>query len=77
MKPWPFRYHAPTSIEAATKALALAGDDGLVMSGGQSLMPMLNMRLANPEVVIDINRVTELQRVTRTGDVLEIGAGVR
>ena len=48
MKPCRFRYHAPTSIEAATDALALAGDEGLVMSGGQSLMPMLNMRLARP-----------------------------
>jgi carbon-monoxide dehydrogenase medium subunit len=76
MKPWPFRYHAPTSIEAAVEALALAGDDGLVMSGGQSLMPMLNMRLARPSDVVDLRSVPDLCRVELRGDVVEIGAMV-
>ena len=76
MKPWPFRYHAPTSIEAATEALALAGDDGLVMSGGQSLMPMLNMRLARPSDVIDLGAVPDLRRIEVRGGMVDVGAMV-
>ena len=76
MKPWPFRYHAPTSIEAATEALALAGDDGLVMSGGQSLMPMLNMRLARPSDVIDLSTVPDLSCIEVRDGMVEVGAMV-
>jgi len=76
MKPCPFRYHAPTSIEAATEALALAGDDGLVMSGGQSLMPMLNMRLARPSDVIDLGAVADLRRVEACDGMVDVGAMV-
>ena len=76
MKPPPFRYHAPTSIEAAVEALALAGDDGVVMSGGQSLMPMLNLRLASPSDVIDLRAVPGLSEITINDQTVEVGAMV-
>lgn len=77
MKPPKFMYCDPDSVEEAVALKSRYGHDSLVLAGGQSLMPMLNMRLANPEVLIDINRITGLQQITRDGDVLEIGAGVR
>src|SRR4029079_10376300 len=76
MKPCRFRYHAPTSIEAATEALALAGDDGLIMSGGQSLMPMLNMRLARPSDVIDLSAVPGLKCIDVRDGMVDVGAMV-
>ncbi|GAA5079854.1 carbon-monoxide dehydrogenase medium subunit [Thermocatellispora tengchongensis] len=70
MKPPPFDHHAPRDLGAALAALAEAGARGKVLAGGQSLIPMLNMRLAAPEHLIDINGVAEL-------DTLEAGpAGV-
>lgn len=77
MKPPKFMYCDPDSLEEAVALKARYGHDSLVLAGGQSLMPMLNMRLANPDVLIDINGVSALQEITRDGDVLEIGAGVR
>jgi carbon-monoxide dehydrogenase medium subunit len=70
-------YCDPDTVEDAVALKARYGHDSLVLAGGQSLVPMLNMRLANPDVVIDINGITDLQQITRSGDVLEIGAGVR
>jgi aerobic carbon-monoxide dehydrogenase medium subunit len=58
VKPSPFRYSAPTSADEALAALAT--DDAKVLAGGQSLVPILNMRLAAPARLVDINRVTEL-----------------
>ncbi|MQA13058.1 MAG: xanthine dehydrogenase family protein subunit M [Pseudonocardiaceae bacterium] len=77
MKPPKFMYCDPDTVEDAVALKARYGHDSVVLAGGQSLMPLLNMRLANPDVVIDINRVTDLQRITRDGEVLQIGAGVR
>lgn len=77
MKPPRFLYCDPDTLDAAVALKAQHGFDALVLAGGQSLMPMLNMRLASPGVLIDINGITDLQRVVRTDDVLEIGAGVR
>ncbi|MFC5992856.1 FAD binding domain-containing protein [Pseudonocardia hispaniensis] len=77
MKPPRFLYCDPETIEDAVALKAQHGHDSLILAGGQSLMPMLNMRLANPDVVIDINGITDLQRIVRDGEVLEIGAGVR
>ncbi|WP_214366666.1 FAD binding domain-containing protein [Pseudonocardia sp. H11422] len=77
MKPPKFMYCDPDTVEDAIALKSRYGHDSLVLAGGQSLMPMLNMRLANPDVLIDINGISDLQRITRTGDVLEIGAGVR
>ncbi|MGW4422842.1 FAD binding domain-containing protein [Streptosporangium sp. NPDC004631] len=64
MKPSPFDYHAPRSVGEALKTLADAGEHGKVLAGGQSLIPMLNMRLAAPGHIVDINRLTELAAVT-------------
>ncbi|GAA2204331.1 xanthine dehydrogenase family protein subunit M [Nonomuraea monospora] len=64
MKPPPFTYHAPRDLPAALRTLAGVG--GKVLAGGQSLIPMLNMRLAAPEHVVDINRVAGLDGVEAT-----------
>ena len=60
MKPAPFEYCRPDSLEEAVELLAEFGDDALVMSGGLSLGAMLNMRMVRPEAVIDINRIQQL-----------------
>ncbi|MFC5139124.1 FAD binding domain-containing protein [Actinomycetospora rhizophila] len=77
MKPPRFLYCDPETLDEAVALKTQHEFDALVLAGGQSLMPMLNMRLAGPDVLIDINGVTDLQRITRTDGVLEIGAGVR
>jgi carbon-monoxide dehydrogenase medium subunit len=71
MKPAPFTYHAPTTLDEALDALDRVGEDGKVLAGGQSLIPMLNMRLASPEHLVDINGVSGL------GDIAVDAAGVR
>ncbi|SES46969.1 carbon-monoxide dehydrogenase medium subunit [Pedococcus cremeus] len=77
MKPAPFVHHAPRSVEEAVDVLAQVGHDGKVLAGGQSLIPILNMRLASPGHLVDINRVAGLDRVeVRDGDV-RVGALVR
>ena len=60
MKPSPFRYYAPTTVEEALAHLAEYGYDAKVLAGGQSLIPMLNFRLAQPSVLVDLNNVSEL-----------------
>ncbi len=78
MKPAPFSYHAPTSLAEAVSLLSrLAPDDGRVMAGGQTLIPMMAFRLARPRHVIDINRIVELGKVTVENGALSIGATVR
>jgi len=72
--PAAFDYQAPTTVDEAVRAINEAGEDGKVMAGGQSLMPVLRMRLAAPEMVIDLGRVAELSGVREDGDVLVIGA---
>lgn len=74
MIPAAFDYLAPTSVAEALQALAEHGDDAKVMAGGQSLMPILRMRLNAPEVVIDLGRVPELTGVSDEGDLVRIGA---
>lgn len=76
MKPPPFAYYAPTSV---SEALDLLGrlDNARVLAGGQSLMPMLNMRFVLPDHVVDINRIAELGGLRRDGETLEIGALTR
>lgn len=76
MKPRAFAYHRPAGVEDALALLA-RHDDVAVLAGGQSLVPMMNARLAAPEVVIDINRLAELERVAVDGDRLVVGALVR
>lgn len=77
MKPAPFRYHAPESTEEALALLAEHGADGKVLAGGQSLVPALNMRLASPAHLIDINRLPDLDRIEVSDDAVRIGALVR
>ncbi len=75
MKPAPFDYYAPTEVGEALAILAEHGDDAKLLAGGQSLMPMMNMRLATPQVVVDINRIAGLDGVAQISDGgLTIGA---
>jgi carbon-monoxide dehydrogenase medium subunit len=77
MKPAPFAYVDPRSLEEAVEALREHGDEAKVLAGGQSLVPMLNLRLARPAVVVDINGVSGLDGVADDGNVLRLGALVR
>ncbi|GGL32369.1 xanthine dehydrogenase family protein subunit M [Phycicoccus endophyticus] len=74
MIPAAFDYVAPTSVEEALSALAEAGEDAKVLAGGQSLLPILRMRLNAPETVVDLGRVEALRGVRDAGDHLAIGA---
>lgn len=77
MKPAPFVYHAPQDLDEALAVLAEVGHDGKILAGGQSLVPLLSMRLASPAHVIDINRVSELAYVTVDGEAVRVGALAR
>jgi carbon-monoxide dehydrogenase medium subunit len=72
--PAKFDYVTPSTVEEALQALADAGDEGKVIAGGQSLLPVLRMRLNAPEVVIDIGRIDALRGVRDDGDAIVIGA---
>jgi carbon-monoxide dehydrogenase medium subunit len=74
MIPAKFDYVAPTSVEEALSALAEAGDEAKIMAGGQSLLPVLRMRLNAPELVIDLGRIESLRGVRDDGDAIVIGA---
>lgn len=75
MKPAAFEYHRPDTVEDAVGLLAELGDDAKILAGGQSLVPMLAMRLAYFDHLIDISRLAELQGIERRGEELWIGAG--
>ena len=78
MKPAPFVRHVPKTVEEATDMLAEFGpQDGRVLAGGQSLVPIMAFRMARPAHLVDINGVAELARVSRVDDTLSIGAVVR
>jgi aerobic carbon-monoxide dehydrogenase medium subunit len=77
MKPPPFRYYDPSTMAEAVQLKAEHGFDATVLAGGQSLVPLLNLRLAHPDVLLDINRIADLQGLRRTDHVLEFGATVR
>jgi len=77
MKAAAFEYHRPTSAEAAVGMLAELGEDAKVLAGGQSLVPVMAMRLGRPEHIVDVNRIGELGGVTRSDDVLRVGALTR
>ena len=74
MIPAPFAYHRPKTIAEASALLAQHGDEGRVLAGGQSLIPMMKLRLAAPQHLIDVGGITELKGVQRTGNTLVIGA---
>jgi carbon-monoxide dehydrogenase medium subunit len=77
VKPPPFLYVRPPSVEEALAVLASHGDEAKVLAGGQSLIPLLNFRLARPSVLIDLGRVQGLDTITDDGGPLRIGAMVR
>jgi CO/xanthine dehydrogenase FAD-binding subunit len=77
VKPPPFDYAAPNTVDEALALLAEHGYDGKVLAGGQSLVPLLNFRLARPEMLIDVNDVEELSYLRRQDGKLHIGAMTR
>lgn len=77
MKPPAFVYHAPSTLDEALDVLAQVGGDGKVLAGGQSLVPLLNMRLAAPGHLVDINRIGELDTVEATPEGVRVGALAR
>jgi aerobic carbon-monoxide dehydrogenase medium subunit len=74
MIPAEFDYVAPTTLEEALSALAEGGDDAKVMAGGQSLLPVMRMRLNAPSVVVDLGRIESLRGVRDDGDAIVVGA---
>lgn len=74
MIPAAFAYARPTTVDEALQAIADGGDDVKIMAGGQSLIPVMRLRLAAPETVVDLTRVAELRGVREEGDSLVIGA---
>jgi carbon-monoxide dehydrogenase medium subunit len=74
VKPAPFAYWDPHDLESALAFLAEHAEDSSLLAGGQSLMPLLNMRLVRPEYLVDLNGVSELGRVQRENGALRVGA---
>ena len=77
MKPCAFEYLSPQSVKETTDMLDRYGDEAKIIAGGQSLIPMMNFRLARPEILIDINGIKELDYIKTEGDELLIGALTR
>src|SRR5919106_845583 len=77
MKPPPFVYHRPASVEEAAQLLAELGGEAKVIAGGQSLVPLLNFRLAAPAHLVDINGIGTLDRLELRDGAVEVGATVR
>lgn len=76
MKPRPFDYVRPDTVEEALELLAEYGDAARILAGGQSLIPMLNLRLIDAGVLIDISRLPALAAIADRGDFIEVGAAV-
>ena len=77
MKPAPFEYHRPATVADAVAVLAELGDSAKVLAGGQSLVPMLSMRLAAPQHLVDINGLVELDYVRVADGAVKVGALAR
>ena len=77
MKPAPFEYFDPRTADEAVALLTTHADDAKILAGGQSLVPMLALRLARPTVVVDVNRVSGLDGIAQQGPALAVGALVR
>jgi aerobic carbon-monoxide dehydrogenase medium subunit len=77
MKPAPFTYAAPSTIDEAIALLRAHGDTVKLLAGGQSLMPMMNLRLARPQYIVDLNRIPDLAYLTERDGVLAVGALTR
>jgi 2-furoyl-CoA dehydrogenase FAD binding subunit len=76
MKPRPFDYVRPDTVEEALALLAEHGEDARILAGGQSLLPMLNLRLIDAGTLIDISRIAALDAISETSGKIEIGAAV-
>lgn len=74
MKPAPFAYWDPCDLESALAFLAERAEDSALLAGGQSLVPLLNMRLVRPEYVVDLNRISGLDRIEDSDGVVRLGA---
>jgi aerobic carbon-monoxide dehydrogenase medium subunit len=77
MKPMPFEYHPVTTVSEATSLLAELGEEGRILAGGQSLVPLMNFRLAQPEHLVDINPITNLAYIRAEDGRVAIGALAR
>jgi carbon-monoxide dehydrogenase medium subunit/6-hydroxypseudooxynicotine dehydrogenase subunit alpha len=77
VKPAIFEYDAPTTVEEALGLLSQHGEDAKVLAGGQSLVPLMNFRLARPDRIVDLNEISELAYIREEGDTLRIGAMTR
>ena len=77
MKPAPFEYHVPDSIEQVLDLMSQHADEAKILAGGQSLVSAMNFRVIQPSVVIDLNRVAELSYIRAEGDVIRIGSMAR
>jgi len=77
VKPPPFEYHSPSSLDEAIGLLARLGDEAKIIAGGQSLMPLLALRLARPAYLVDLNRVGGLSKIAAPNGGLVMGAMVR
>lgn len=77
MKPAPFEYHAPTSLEQALDLMSQHAGEAKILAGGQSLVPAMNFRVVQPSLLIDLNRVAELSFIREEGNVIRVGAMVR
>jgi carbon-monoxide dehydrogenase medium subunit len=77
MKPAPFEYHAPRTLEEALSLKREHGDDGKALAGGQSLIPAMNFRVAQPSLLIDLNKLEDLRGIRKENGELRIGAMTR
>ena len=77
MKPAPFDYVAPATIDEACQVLAEAGGGATILAGGQTLVPLLNLRMSQPFIIVDINRIAELKGITRADGGTRIGPVTR
>lgn len=77
MKPAPFEYHVPDSLEQALSLINEHADEAKFLAGGQSLVPAMNFRVVQPTVLIDLNRVSELSFIREEGQTIRIGAMAR
>ena len=77
MKPAKFEYHAPASVDEVLALLERYDGEARVLAGGQSLVPMMNFRLAQPRALVDLNRITDLAFIEEEGETVRIGSMTR
>ena len=77
MKPAPFEYHAPNSLEQALDLMSHHAGEGKILAGGQSLVPAMNFRMVQPNALIDLNGLGELSFIREEGEAIRIGAMTR